>query len=224
MLCRTGSVEDILHYVQFCPALAPCRRRFVTELSLKLPLAGKPGLFVLDAVLSDSETQLRLSLGQRVRFPPDLLLDRLNCGMAEWTLDKISKNFFLSLARLRHAYLGGSPRIIEGRLWLCPAKCSAADVIFTQESVLPQRVTHLRKQFFAKWMPTPADRIVWSKCAVPKRPSPFFVVWRGRVPGVFYNWSDCKVQAVGLKNAAFQGFASLEEAEFAFASGRDFYN
>ena len=72
-------------------------------------------------------------------------------------------------------------------------------------------------------MPPPADRMVWSKSVGAKRPSPFYVIWRGREVGVFYKWSDCKARVAGLADASFQGFATLEEAEYAFTSGPGAY-
>jgi viroplasmin and RNaseH domain-containing protein len=36
---------------------------------------------------------------------------------------------------------------------------------------------------------------------------------------VFYKWSDCKARVAGLADASFQGFTTLEEAEYAFTSG-----
>ena len=41
-LCRSGSNEDVMHYLLECTALLPCRNRFLDELRVKLPTAGEP--------------------------------------------------------------------------------------------------------------------------------------------------------------------------------------
>ena len=92
-LCRSGCNEDVMHYLLECAALSPCRDRFLQELRVKLPTAGTPGLFVLKTLLSGGENALLLILGRRVAFPAHLVGDREHCGLAEWLLDKTSKNF-----------------------------------------------------------------------------------------------------------------------------------
>ena len=62
--------------------------------------------------------------------------------------------------------------------------------------------------------------------ALSKRPSPFYFVWRGRSPGVKYKWSAVRSSVAGLPSAdsAFRGFASLEEANYAFCHVSGFTN
>src|SRR6476620_12009629 len=45
----------------------------------------------------------------------------------------------------------------------------------------------------------------------------FYVVWEGRVPGVYLNWADCKAQTDGFPQAKFKSFLSQKAAEDAFA-------
>ena len=49
----------------------------------------------------------------------------------------------------------------------------------------------------------------------------FYVVWRGRKPGVYDSWDDCKQQVEGFGEAAYKAYATLEDAEEAFWRGKD---
>lgn len=49
----------------------------------------------------------------------------------------------------------------------------------------------------------------------------FYVVWAGREPGVYDNWSDCEEQILNFPNAKFKGFDSSEEAAKAYRGGND---
>ncbi len=44
----------------------------------------------------------------------------------------------------------------------------------------------------------------------------FYVVWRGRKPGVYNNWSDCQMQVKKFSGAKFKSFATEDEAITAF--------
>lgn len=41
----------------------------------------------------------------------------------------------------------------------------------------------------------------------------YYIVKKGKQPGVYYNWPDCQKQVQGFAGAIFKGFASKEEAE-----------
>ncbi|MBO4873674.1 MAG: ribonuclease H family protein [Lachnospiraceae bacterium] len=41
----------------------------------------------------------------------------------------------------------------------------------------------------------------------------FYAVRRGRIPGVYENWSDCEAQVKGFPSAVYKSFPSLQEAE-----------
>jgi ribonuclease HI len=49
----------------------------------------------------------------------------------------------------------------------------------------------------------------------------YYVVWRGRVPGVYETWAECEVQTNLFKGASFKSFISKEEAETAFKNGKE---
>jgi ribonuclease HI len=44
----------------------------------------------------------------------------------------------------------------------------------------------------------------------------FYVVWKGKAPGIYHNWNDCKAQVDGFAGAAYKAFPTLAEAEIAF--------
>jgi ribonuclease HI len=47
----------------------------------------------------------------------------------------------------------------------------------------------------------------------------YYVVWRGKTPGVYTEWSDAKAQITGFQGALYRSFPSLREAEAAYAAG-----
>ena len=44
----------------------------------------------------------------------------------------------------------------------------------------------------------------------------FYVVWRGKKPGVYKSWAECKEQVHQFEQALYKSFPTLEEAERAF--------
>lgn len=46
----------------------------------------------------------------------------------------------------------------------------------------------------------------------------FYVVWKGKRPGIYDSWEACKRQIAGSKGAQYMAFASRAEAETAFNS------
>lgn len=44
----------------------------------------------------------------------------------------------------------------------------------------------------------------------------YYVVWKGRKPGIFTTWNECKAQVDGFAGAKFKSFPTLGEAESAF--------
>lgn len=44
----------------------------------------------------------------------------------------------------------------------------------------------------------------------------WYVVWKGRKPGIYTTWDDCKKQTDGFNGASFKGFKTKEEAEVAY--------
>jgi len=45
----------------------------------------------------------------------------------------------------------------------------------------------------------------------------FYVVWKGRIPGVYTSWEECQQQIKGFKDAQFKSFKTKETAELAFS-------
>lgn len=47
----------------------------------------------------------------------------------------------------------------------------------------------------------------------------FYVVWKGKTPGIYKGWDACKKQIEGQKGAQYMGFANKTLAERAFDAG-----
>lgn len=47
----------------------------------------------------------------------------------------------------------------------------------------------------------------------------YYVVWKGRNPGIFDNWADCKLQVEGENDAKYKAFETRQEAAEAFEKG-----
>ena len=45
----------------------------------------------------------------------------------------------------------------------------------------------------------------------------FYVVWRGRKPGIYTTWDDCRAQTDGFPNARFKSFPTKGQAEQAYS-------
>ncbi|MBS9463366.1 ribonuclease H family protein [Flagellimonas sp. 389] len=46
----------------------------------------------------------------------------------------------------------------------------------------------------------------------------FYVVWKGKRPGIYEKWADCKAQIEGFKGAQYKSFQEFAEAKKAFNS------
>ncbi len=44
----------------------------------------------------------------------------------------------------------------------------------------------------------------------------YYVVWKGKTPGVYHTWADCQKQVVGFEGAQYLSFENLGDAEVAF--------
>lgn len=44
----------------------------------------------------------------------------------------------------------------------------------------------------------------------------YYVVWKGRVPGIYLTWDECKQQTDCFQDAAYKSFKTIEEAGAAF--------
>jgi ribonuclease HI len=47
----------------------------------------------------------------------------------------------------------------------------------------------------------------------------FYVVWKGRTPGVYDSWDACKKEVDGFQGALYKGFPDKASADAAFANG-----
>lgn len=56
-----------------------------------------------------------------------------------------------------------------------------------------------------------------------KKRAAYYVVWQGRLPGIYDSWEACEAQVKGADGAKYKGFATLPEAQKAFASSPDDY-
>ena len=46
--------------------------------------------------------------------------------------------------------------------------------------------------------------------------SKFYVVWKGKRPGIYESWDDCQAQIKGIKGAQYKAFGSFKEAKRAY--------
>lgn len=51
----------------------------------------------------------------------------------------------------------------------------------------------------------------------------YYVVWKGRNPGIYKSWEACRQQVQGYSNARYKGFGSKAEAEKAYQEGAEKY-
>lgn len=51
----------------------------------------------------------------------------------------------------------------------------------------------------------------------------YYVVWRGKKPGIYNSWQECKKMISGYKGAQYKSFTSFEEAKKAFNSSYALY-
>ncbi|MDL0434779.1 MULTISPECIES: ribonuclease H family protein [unclassified Niallia] len=47
----------------------------------------------------------------------------------------------------------------------------------------------------------------------------YYVVWKGRKPGIYKTWAECERQTKGFQGASFKSFPTLAEAEQAYKQG-----
>ena len=56
-----------------------------------------------------------------------------------------------------------------------------------------------------------------------KKKAAYYVVWQGKTPGIYDSWETCEAQVKGTQGAVYKGFATLAEAEKAFADKPENY-
>ncbi|MGI9551281.1 MAG: viroplasmin family protein [Aurantibacter sp.] len=57
-----------------------------------------------------------------------------------------------------------------------------------------------------------------------KKKKKFYVVWKGKHPGIFESWEDCKAQITGYQGAQYKSFSSFEEAKKAYNGNYEDYS
>lgn len=53
--------------------------------------------------------------------------------------------------------------------------------------------------------------------------SKYYVVWKGVIPGIYTNWTDCQLQTKGYEGAIYKSFKTREEADIAYNFGPQKY-
>ncbi|WAA13117.1 ribonuclease H family protein [Fervidibacillus halotolerans] len=56
-----------------------------------------------------------------------------------------------------------------------------------------------------------------------KRKTKYYVVWVGKKTGIFSSWDECKQHVLGVSEAKYKSFSSLEEAKQAYHNGWEKY-
>ena len=51
----------------------------------------------------------------------------------------------------------------------------------------------------------------------------YYVVWSGKVPGIYTSWDECRKQVEGQEGSKYKSFKTMEEAQDAFSIGYDVY-
>ncbi len=49
----------------------------------------------------------------------------------------------------------------------------------------------------------------------------YYVVWQGKCPGIYTDWSQCEAQVKGFEGAKYKSFPTMQEAEQAFGRQPD---
>ena len=133
VLCDTGQAENVEHFLQRCPALAPCRTRLFHEAKRQLQSAGIPGRQILEQLRSGGAEQLRTMLSACERGAVISGEKELQ-ALALWTMDKVAKAYLRACWRLRGALLGDL-RVEHGVLKRDPSPLTPQDVLCEQRVV-----------------------------------------------------------------------------------------
>ena len=51
----------------------------------------------------------------------------------------------------------------------------------------------------------------------------FYVVWKGKNPGIYFSWTECQNEIKNIKGALYKSFKDLDEAKNAFSNGYEDY-
>ena len=170
----------------------------------------------MNRVESDEAAALAMLAGAPVALhlpsDADRVLRELG-AKARWAFSEATKNFLSAMWKARGALCGTFKPSPHGLLFSPPIPPSRAS------GVAPA----------ARALTVPADKTAWSRWLESDRPraqggsrskpSNYYVVWRGRKPGVFYKWCDAHASVAGVPDAEFKGFDSLADAYAAWHVG-----
>jgi ribonuclease HI len=56
-----------------------------------------------------------------------------------------------------------------------------------------------------------------------KKTKKYYVVWKGKTPGIYLSWEECKKQIEGFPDAVYKSFKDEEMARKAIADGWEYY-
>jgi hypothetical protein len=109
----------------------------------------------------------------------------------------------------------GNMTVAAGCLVVAASGRSASDLLESQElfkEIDESRLWVGTRSFWSEWIPKPEEeeRLSWP---VRKGPSAFYAVKRGRPPGLYYRWDDCRRAVAGQVDSVFCGRPTLAEAE-----------
>ena len=221
LLCKKAIVENIDHFLLDCAALRPCRNKLLNGLRIVLRAQGLPGAVLLRAFQTSRAQRMAMLLGAgpRVLRKAGLVDAEENAGQwarACWQVNRMCKNYLVACWRVRESVMGVIS-IAGGVLCRDPPTDRARRAMAGQlrswtddEEAMPEKCRRL----WEKWLPSPTRKPGWRRTGR-RGPANFYVVYRGRNTGVFYQWSDCMRSIANFEDACFQGFASLQEARMA---------
>ena len=221
-LCHYGLVEDIQHFLLDCPVLRPCRRQLEFRLQQVVPYLGEAGRQLMGRFSGTRAQRLSVLMGDLsvslavddADDPVDVELAHNQAGKARYYTDKCVKNFLVACWRLRESLLGNMT-VAAGCLVVAASGRSASDLLESQElfkEIDESRLWVGTRSFWSEWIPKPEEeeRLSWP---VRKGPSAFYAVKRGRSPGLYYRWDDCRRAVAGQVDSVFCGRPTLAEAE-----------
>ena len=156
---------------------------------------------LLAAFRVGGDAQLKLLLGGRqdLGYSDDEVF-RANCAKAWWAMDVNVKNFVLLAWRRREMLLGGAVSLAGGfHIVPTTSRCRPESGASWQ----CRKPDDLR-EFWSPWIPKKRHR--WQEGWRTNKRSgaaPFYAVYRGRRPGLFYRWDACLRSVGGLEDSSF---------------------
>ena len=215
LLCRSGSVEDSAHFLLSCPSLRLQRVDFHTILAESLSSVGVAGVALLRHYRECLRTRpldaLALLAGHMWYSPcpanVEVDVHEEMSAKALWLFDKVSKNYLLRCWRARQNIVG-TITVQRGRVEHgCGVRSGSplAPPAALSRGVFDPRLRHC----WMAWVEKHEVPVAHTRSGKPKG---FYAVTKGRVPGIYYTWSDAFATVAGFPGARVKGFDSLHEA------------